>query len=262
MTCVRRQRATFWSAAYSAALGFVVARAWCQRKTKAVEYAALQNVARARLRQHRLAHQPAIAFACGTAAFVDRPHHEALPTPHVARGEDVRQTRLILAILCPDIVRAVGQLLYLDAELFEELILRTEKSHRKQHQLRRQHFFGAGYLLHRESAIVPPGPFDADGVDFLDVAVFIADKFFRADEILARVVAEDRSGFLLAVVEFVDLGPLRPRIVGSAFHRRFRQNLELRQALAAVAHRGADAVRAGIAATDHNDVLALRGGVV
>ena len=80
---------------------------------------------------------------------------------------------------------------------------------------------------------------------------------FGVDEIVARIVAEDGGGFFLAVIELVNLGPLRPRIVGGAVERRLGEDLELDQALAAVAHRGADAVGAGVAAADDDDVLVL-----
>src|SRR5262245_60850384 len=36
-----------------------------------------------RSRQIGLAHQPAVALACGAAALVDRPHDQALPPAHV-----------------------------------------------------------------------------------------------------------------------------------------------------------------------------------
>ena len=90
----------------------------------------------------------------------------------------------------------------------------------------------------------------------------VADEFFGADEILPRVGAEEGGGFLLAVIELVDLGPLRPGIVGGAFQRRLGQNLELHQASAAVPHRGADAIGAGVAAADDDHVLSLGGDVI
>ena len=78
----------------------------------------------------------------------------------------------------------------------------------------------------------------------------------------ARVVAEDGGRFFLAVIELVDLGPLRPGIVRRRAQRRLGQDLELHQAAAAVAHRRADAVGAGVAAADDDHVLALGGDVL
>ena len=37
-------------------------------------------------RQIRLSHQVAVTLAGGAAAFVDSPHHKALPATHVAGG--------------------------------------------------------------------------------------------------------------------------------------------------------------------------------
>ena len=92
-----------------------------------------------------------------------------------------------------------------------------------------------------------------------DVAVRVAFKFRRGRQINARVGAEFRGGFLLAVIHFVSLRPFGPRIVLGAFERRLGQNFHLHQRFAAVPDGGADAVRAGVAAADDDDVLA--GGI-
>ena len=100
-------------------------------------------------------------------------------------------------------------------------------------------------------------PFDLHGVDGFDLAVRVAFKFRRGGQINARVGAEFRGGFFLAVIQLVNLRPFGPRIVLGAFQRRLGQNFHLHEALAAVAHRGADAVRAGVAAADDDDILAV-----
>src|SRR5438128_874215 len=74
--------------------------------------------------------------------------------------------------------------------------------------------------------------------------------------------AESRQRLFLAVVEPINLRPLRPRVVRGADQGRLRQDLELQETAAAVAHRGADAVGAGVAAADHDHVLVLRGDVL
>src|SRR5207245_790431 len=56
--------------------------------------------------------------------------------------------------------------------------------------------------------------------------------------------------------------PLRPRIVRGALEWRLRQNLKLDEALAAMAHRGADAIGSRVAAADDHHVLALGGDEV
>ena len=43
---------------------------------------------RGKLRQIRLTHQEAVAFTRGAAAFVERPHDQALAATAVAAGED------------------------------------------------------------------------------------------------------------------------------------------------------------------------------
>ena len=50
------------------------------------------------------------------------------------------------------------------------------------------------------------------------------------------------GGFFLAIVHAVNLGPLRPWIVGGALHGRLGQDFELDQAATAVAKGGADAI--------------------
>ena len=89
-----------------------------------------------------------------------------------------------------------------------------------------------------------------------DVAVFVATKaggddgvVLLADAALARL--------LHRVAEAVLQRPLRPRgaIVGAA-RGRLGQQLELHDRSGALAQRVADAVRTGVAAADHDDVLA------
>ena len=87
-------------------------------------------------------------------------------------------------------------------------------------------------------------------------------NFFDGGEINARVGAEFRRRFLLAVVELVNLRPFGPGIVLGAIQRRLRQNFNLHQALAALAQRRAHAVRAGVAAADDDDVPAFGGDVI
>ena len=149
---------------------------------------------------------------------------------------------------------------FLHAELIEQRTFRTSKAHREQHELRREHLFRTGDLA-RDCPAVVLDPFDADGVQFLDAALVVADEFLGLDQVFARIVAEEGGRLLLAVIHFVDLRPLRPRVVRRPLQRRLGQQLELHQAPAAVPHRRADAVGAGVAAADHDHVLALGGNV-
>src|SRR5207249_661416 len=113
-----------------------------------------------------------------------------------------------------------------------------------------------------ELAIVVPLPLDLDREDFLDLALVVGDEFLGGREIDARISAELRGGFFLAVVETIDLRPLGPGIISSALQRRTREDFQLDEAFAAVAHRGADAVGASVAAADDHDVLALGGNEI
>ena len=116
--------------------------------------------------------------------------------------------------------------------------------------------FRAGLLLRDELTFVVLLPLDFDGHDLLQLSGLIADEFFDGREIDAGIGAEFRGGFLLAIVHLVGLGPLGPWVVGRALERWLGQDFNLHDALAAVAHRGADAVGAGVAATDHDHILA------
>ena len=82
------------------------------------------------------------------------------------------------------------------------------------HQIGRQNFFGARHALGNKCALVVLRPLDIVDMQFLDMAMFIADKFFARGQINTRVVAKTRRCLFLSVVELVNLGPLRPGIVG------------------------------------------------
>ena len=131
-----------------------------------------------------------------------------------------------------------------------------EEAHRQQDELRGQHLLGARNFLGTNWPLSLRSHSTCTVTHRLDLAVGVADEFLGGGQIDARIVAELRGGFFLAVVELVDLRPFRPRIVLGALQRRLRQDFELHEALAAMAHRGADAVGAGVAAADDDDVLA------
>ena len=68
-------------------------------------------------------------------------------------------------------------------------------------------------------------PFDLHEMNGFDVTTFtissVAFKFRCGRQINARVGAEFRGGFFLAVIEIVSLRPFRPRIIFRTFKRRF-----------------------------------------
>src|SRR5512141_565935 len=101
-----------------------------------------------------------------------------------------------------------------------------------------------------------------DGANAFDVAVFIADKAQHGYAVAARVFTIQSGGFLLAIVDAENARPFRPGIVGRPCVRRPGHDFKLNQALAAVTQGGADAISAGVATADDDDVLAFGGDEV
>src|SRR6516164_9588275 len=83
------------------------------------------------LRQLRVTHQVAVALARRPPAFVDGPHHQALPAAHVAGREYAPYVRRKLPVLR----LGVGALVLLHAELIEELTLRPAEAKCQEHEL-------------------------------------------------------------------------------------------------------------------------------
>ena len=98
----------------------------------------------------------------------------------------------------------------------------------------------SGPVCHDRSAISTPGH-----------VLVAADEPAGRRGVAARVLAPQRLRLLLPVVQLVDLRPLGPRVVRRPLERRPAQQLELPHAPRALADRRPDAVRAGVAAADH-----------
>src|SRR5207245_11772601 len=109
-----------------------------------------------------------------------------------------------------------------------------------------------------ETALLISRPFHVVDVELFHVAIFITDKLIAGSEINARIGAEASLRLLLTIIEIVDLGPFRPRIIGLARVGRPGQDFQLRESLAAVTHRRTDAVGSGIAAADGLHVIVFR----
>ena len=88
----------------------------------------------------------------------------------------------------------------------------------------------AGHLDRDDLALVVAAPLHLDRHELLQPALGVADEPLDGRQVDARIGSELRRGFLLPVVQPVDLRPLRPRVVGRALQRRARQDLDLRQA--------------------------------
>ncbi len=81
------------------------------------------------------------------------------------------------------------------------------------------------------------------------------DEAPRGGGIAARILAPEGLRLFLAVVQAVDLRPLRPRVVGRAGVRRPGQDLQLAHVPGAQPDRGAHAVGSRVATADHHHVL-------
>ena len=86
--------------------------------------------------------------------------------------------------------------------------------------------------------------------------VLAAQDLERVDAPLAHLATHELDGLRLAIVGLLDVGPLRPRVSCRALLRRAGEELELAHGARALAHGGAQAVVARVAAANDHDVLA------
>src|SRR5690606_29542147 len=196
------------------------------------------------------AHEVAVAFAGGGAAFVDGPDDEALAAAAIAGGEDAGEVGRVDVVVGLDVAARVG----VEGERLEQGLLGSEEAHGQQHELRGAGLFGAGLFDGDELALVVFLPLDLDGDERLDATGGVGVEFFDGGQVNARVGALAGGGFFLAVVHFEGLGPFGPGVVGGALGRGLGQDFDLGDGAAALAQGGADAVGAGIAAADDDDV--------
>jgi len=156
----------------------------------------------------------------------------------------------------------VAAAILFQAEGVDDGLFRTEEAHRQQHQLSGQPLLRTGNVLRREATVFVLHPLDLDGMDGGDLTVLVALKMGRRSGVSAGILTEHGGGFFLAVVHAVDLGPLRPWVVGGAGFGRLGHDFQLGDAGAAVADGGAHAVGTRVAAADDHDILACGGDVV
>ena len=126
--------------------------------------------------------------------------------------------------------------------------LRTGEAHGQQHELRP----GSRAPCPRSGVNRPSTQLDVDELERLHLAGLVADEPHRAHRehpLAALLVGRRRA---------VDHRPGRPRVGVRPLVRRPRQDLELGDGRGALAVRGAEAVGAGVAAADDDDVLAVR----
>jgi hypothetical protein len=151
----------------------------------------------------------------GAAAFVEGPDHQALPAPGVAGRENARMLVAYFSCSALTLVRASRSTPVVRAAAVPARGSPWPASTNcAGAPFPCRHFRGG------ELALFVALPFDLHGVDFLDVALLVAGEFLGGGQIDARVAAEFGGGFLLAVIQLVNLRPFRPRIVLGALQRR------------------------------------------
>ena len=146
---------------------------------------------------------------------------------------------------------------FLQAKLIDRAgVLGADEAHRQQAQVAVEREFAAGDFLHLVAAAGVLAPFEADGVELFHDAVFAAEAL-GVDGEVADFAAGHFVGFLVGGAGAEDHRPVGPgHFIGARFGRT-RQKLKLLDALAALADGGAQAVGAGVAAAEDDDVLVL-----
>ena len=146
------------------------------------------------------------------------------------------------------VARDVAALVEVDAELLDQArLLRAGEAHREEHQLGRDLALGAldlGELAALEDHV--------DQAQRPDVAVLVAE------ELLGGHGVDPLAALLVGRGDAERHRVRRPRLARRAATRRLGHDLELRDRGRALTGRGAEAVRAGVAAADDDDVLAGR----
>ena len=174
-----------------------------------------------------------------------------------------------VAVLCQDVVPPVD----CEAEPGMQLLLGCDETHGEDDEITGKDFLRTRHLFKSLlSSVLVLHKADPNGLDTTDgvvaaVAVLggicIALNLRLGQEplghhaVLARVRTLDDLGFSVTVVHVEDAGPLGPRVVARALRRRSRKELEVNDVLAAVANRRPDTVRARVAATNDDHLLAL-----
>ena len=164
-------------------------------------------------------------------------------------------------MLADESLPIAARVLGFEAEHFADFKFRPHETGGEQNEVGRPFFFGAFHFAKGRATFDRFGPIDLDGFHRDDVAAVIADKFLGEDVVRARVVAVFGFVFGVRIVEAIHARPLRPRIVRGALGRRLVEQLKIHDALAAVPQRGADAIRAGVAAANDDHVFVLGRGV-
>src|SRR5687767_1452137 len=192
-------------------------------------------------RKLRKAHEEFVDRAGALPALADRPDDERLASAGVAGGEYLRRAGDVGTLSVGRRLGVAARVLF-HAELAEHRLQRRNEAHRQQHQvgrddgLRPRHLAGLAVL-----------PFQPHGPPRLHLALL-------ADELLGADGPIPVHAFLVGGRRAQARGPIRPHRVPLHIGRHGQQ-FELYDRPGAMAVRGADTVRAGVAAADDHHVL-------
>src|SRR5450759_2218886 len=137
-----------------------------------------------------------VHFPGGAPPLVDRPHHQALPAAHITGRENTGEVGGELA----EGRFHVAALVLGYPQLAQHKILRAKETHGQQYQLRRPDLLSTGDLAWDQAAVGARDPFDLDGVDFFDLAIFITYEALALDGEGARVLPVNGHGLFLTVI--------------------------------------------------------------
>ena len=130
---------------------------------------------------------------------------------------------------------------------------RAREAHRQQHEIDVHLELAAGDRLERHAAVL------ARRSSTLTPCSFATRPCSSPVKRCVETRVDALAALFVRGRHAEDVRPLRPRIVGGALVRRPRQQLELVHRRGALAVHRAEAVGAGVAAADDDDVLALGG---
>ncbi len=198
-----------------------------------------------RTRQERVAHQVLIDRPGCVSSLSNCPDDQTLAAGHVAGSKDFFGTGSLVGVGF-DVSHSVE----LDAKLLEHADpFGTHEAHREQYDVRRIGLRGACNVdeLHPSIDLLR---LDMGGLKGDDMAVF-TEESLCVDRVLSC------PPFLMRGGDSEDVRPLRPRVDRGAAFRRSGNDFKLMNALTTMPMNSAQAIRAGVAAADDDDVLIL-----
>src|SRR5258706_3199640 len=187
-------------------------------------------------------HQKLVDGTGTLTAFTNCPDDEGLAATHITRGEHLRY-RCRVGLRALGVRLDVAARVPFDAEFVEHRLQWGNEAHREQHEIGRDLELGA-----RHFAWLAVLPLQPDRLERANLAV-LAEKLlsgYRPVAVHALFVRGGRAQYRQPVWP--------PGIVIQVF--RVPQDFDLRHRFRAVAIRGADAVRAGVASANDHHVLA------